>query len=110
VLGPLVVLLTALVILSGLGLVYPSHSWRDRMLTLHKASFVLWFAAMAIHVLGHILETARLAPADLVRRTRSEVAGASLRTWALVTSLVLGLVLGALTYGHTGSFAFLPDH
>ena len=37
----------------------------------HKASFVLWFGAMAIHVLGHVLETSRLAPADLVARTRS---------------------------------------
>jgi hypothetical protein len=33
-------------------------------LLLYRASFVLWFGAITIHVLGHVLETARLASLD----------------------------------------------
>jgi hypothetical protein len=109
-LGPFVVVLTVVVIASGVALLYAPHSWRNQMLTVHKASFVLWFGAMTIHVLGHILETARLAPADWVRRTRSEVAGANLRTWALVVAIALGFLLALVTYGHTGGFVFHHDH
>jgi hypothetical protein len=105
-LGPFVAVLTVAVVASGVGLVYAPRSWRDQLITLHKASFILWFAAMTIHVLGHIIDTARLAPADLVRRTRRDVAGAGARTWAVVGSVVAGLLLAVATYGHTGSFVF----
>lgn len=41
---------------------YPAGpSLRQELLTLHKASFVLWFIAMTVHVLGHLTDTARLA-------------------------------------------------
>jgi hypothetical protein len=105
-LGPVVVVLTVAVVASGVGLVYAPRTWLDQLLTLHKASFILCFAAMTIHVLGHIIETARLAPADLVRRTRRDVAGAGPRTWAVAGSVALGLLIAIATYGHTGSFLF----
>ena len=59
-------------------------------LFLHKATFVLWFGAMALHVLGHLADTARLAPRDWYRRTRREVRGAGIRQWAVVTTIVMG--------------------
>jgi hypothetical protein len=98
-LGPFVVVLTVVLFASGVGLVVGPHALRPALLFAHKASFVLWFAAMAIHVLGHLVDTARLAPLDWVRRTRRDVAGASARQWALATSLVLGAVLGAVMLG-----------
>ena len=65
-LGPFVIATTFLVIASGVALLLEPHS---HVLSLaHKASFVLWFGAMAIHVLGHFLETPRLAGADYGRR------------------------------------------
>ena len=42
------------------------HSERSQMLFVHKASFVLWFGSMTLHVVAHLFDTARLAPADFV--------------------------------------------
>ena len=72
-LGPVLVLLTVVMIGSGIALVLVPHSARSQLLFVHKASFVLWFGAMTLHVLGHLLDTARLAPADFVARTRRQV-------------------------------------
>jgi len=56
----------------------------------------VWFAAMAVHVLFHLLDTARLAPRDYYWRTRRQVAGAGLRQWTIAAALGIGVVLGAL--------------
>ncbi len=93
-LGPVVVLLTVVMFASGVALMLVPTSGRSQMLFVHKASFVLWFGAMTIHVLGHLVDTAQLAPADFVARTRRQVRGAGARLWALALSLVLGVVLG----------------
>jgi hypothetical protein len=104
-LGPFVVLLSFAVILTGIGLVIAApSSWHDRLLLLHKVSFVLWFGAMTIHVLGHLLETATLAPRDWLARTRNQVAGASWRKWALVGSLLAGLALAAWIGPHASGY------
>src|SRR5665213_1346865 len=92
-LGPIVVVLTVVVFASGIALMLVPHSLRANVLFLHKASFVLWFGAMAVHVLGHVLDTSRLAPADFVSRTRSQVQGAGARIWTLTTCLVVGVLL-----------------
>lgn len=103
-LGPFVVVLSVVLLASGIALIGLPASWHDRMLLVHKVSFVLWFGAMTIHVVGHILETARLAPLDLARRTRRDVSGAGARTWAVTVAVVAGVVLGVLTWGHTGGY------
>jgi hypothetical protein len=100
-LGPFVVLLTFAVLASGIALVFVGAALRSQVLFLHKASFVLWLAAMTVHVLGHLLETARVAPRDWVRRTRRSVTGAGLRQWTIAASLVVGLLLGLLILGRT---------
>jgi hypothetical protein len=71
---------------------------------LHKASFVLWFGAMAVHVLGHLLDTARLAPKDFYWRTRRQVKGAGPRQWAVAVSLALGTLLAVLFVGRVGHY------
>ena len=101
-LGPAVVILTGLVLASGVALLLAHGAWRDRWLFAHKASFVLWFGAMTIHVLGHVVDTARLAPKDWMRRTRRQVAGASARQWAVAATLVAGALLGAVLLPHVG--------
>jgi hypothetical protein len=110
VLGPLVVLLTIAVLASGVALVFGPHGWRHESLLLHKASFVLWFGAMTIHVLGHVLETARLAPLDWARRTRREVSGATTRQWALAASLAGGAVLGIASISAAHSYLPFAHH
>ena len=61
-LGPVVVILTLVLLFSGVGLLLVSRPWLPLLLKVHKASFVLWFGAMTVHVLGHLGEVFRLAP------------------------------------------------
>lgn len=101
-LGPFVVLLTFAVLASGIALLFAGASLRPDLLFVHKASFLLWLGAMTIHVLGHLLDTARVAPRDWMHRTRRDVAGASLRQWTITASLAAGLLLGLLFLGRVG--------
>ena len=99
VIGPIVVVLTFMVLATGIVLLWVP-SVHDRALFLHKASFVLWFGAMTVHVLGHLADTYRLAPRDWVP-SRS-VPGTVLRRAAVVSSLVAGIGLGVLALGQVG--------
>jgi hypothetical protein len=98
-LGPVVVLLTVALLVTGVGLIIGPHWLRHSLRFGRKASFILWFGAMTIHVLGHLVDTARLAPLDWGRRARHDVAGATGGQWALAVSLIAGAVLGIWTLG-----------
>ena len=80
-LGPVVVLSSLAVLGTGLGLVFTKPGHGNLLLTLHKASFIVWFAVMVVHVLGHVFEAAVLSwrelrgPAHRPRRTPPVVAG-----------------------------------
>jgi hypothetical protein len=54
---------------------------------------------MTIHVLGHLVETARVAPLDWLRRTRRDISGAAARQWAVAASVAAGALLGAVSIG-----------
>jgi hypothetical protein len=98
VLGPLVILTSVAVIGTGvmLAVIGPdSGQW----LFLHKASFIVWFGAMTIHVLNY----APRLPGMLARRTgpsadrTSELFSGSGRWLALAVSLAVGVGVAALT-------------
>lgn len=93
-LGPVVVLATAALFASGVGLVVLGPGG-GAVLGLHKASFVVWFAAMGAHVLAHVVRVPRLASADW--RRHEALPGAALRRWLLAGSLVAGLILAVAT-------------
>ena len=101
-LGPVVVILTVVLLASGVALLLASPAWSAQLLFVHKASFVLWFIAMTVHVLGHLAEVARLAPRDWLRRTRREVKGAEGRQWLIAASLVAGALLGVAMLSRVG--------
>jgi len=101
-LAPILVALTVAVFATGIALLLGPQGWRSWMLLLHKASFVVWLVAMAVHVLGHLLDTARLAPRDWLRRTRGQVKGARLRQWAVASSVALGLILSVVVAPRVG--------
>jgi hypothetical protein len=103
-LGPVVVLATVLLLASGVGLLFFTGVWQSRMLTLHKVSFFLWFAAMTVHVLGHVIETAQLAPRDWIPHTRNPLPMAAGRRWLVATSVLAGALLGAWGLGHIGGW------
>lgn len=99
VLGPFAVLLTVVVLASGVALLLAPASVRANLLTLHKASFVVWLFVMAVHVLGHLADTVQLAPRDWLRRTGRAVSGGALRRGTLVASIAAGAALGWLLLG-----------
>ena len=101
-LGPFVASLTIILFASGILLLLGPLAWRVELLLLHKASFILWFGCMMVHVLGHVGETARSATKDWTRRVRSGVAGSRWRRLAITTSLASGLLLAVLTVPYVG--------
>jgi hypothetical protein len=103
-LGPFLILLTVMVLATGVALLFVGASLRNEMLLLHRASFIVWLAAMAVHVVSHLLETARLAPRDFVRRTRRQVRRASARQWLVLGSVALGLALVPLFLPSVGTY------
>src|ERR1039457_2419233 len=56
-LGPFVALTTVILFASGILLLVGPKAWRGDMMLFHKASFVVWFACMTVHVLAHFTET-----------------------------------------------------
>jgi hypothetical protein len=109
-LGPAVVALTFILFGSGVALLLAGPSWHGSLLTIHKASFILWIMAMTVHVLGHLPETVRIGLPDWVRSSR-RVVGARLRRGALLASLALGVAAGILMLGRVGSYlGSVPPH
>ena len=70
------------------------------MLGLHKASFVIWFVATAVHVLAHLRRIPGLALADWrgrpVPRERA-VRGGLRRQLLLASTIVVGAILAVAT-------------
>jgi hypothetical protein len=102
-LGPLVVLTSLSLFATGVALLVvgpPSNT----LIFLHKASFIAWFGAMAVHVLGHILEIPALAAPDWRRHGGREaaLAGSGLRVAILLGSLGFGVALALATYSAAG--------
>jgi hypothetical protein len=99
--GPFVVLLTVAVLGTGIAVAVAGRG--GRLLLLHKASFILWFGVMTVHVLGHLTETLPLAIADWRRSTRRAVPAAALRVWLVLATLGVGVLLGVATlnWAHT---------
>jgi hypothetical protein len=104
VLGPFVVVLTVVLFASGIALLLAPNSLGGHLLLIHRASFILWLTVTAVHVLGHLVETGRLAPRDWMHRARRQVPGASTRQLMIVASLVIGAVLAAALAGRAGDF------
>lgn len=106
-LGPLVILTTLAVIGTGIVLVLGPPTWRLPLLFLHKASFILWFGLMALHVLAHLVDVARLGPRDWLGRGRDRLSGIGARQTAVAASLVAGTVLGVLVLPAASGWPFL---
>ena len=122
-LAPAVIGLTVAVFASGVALLLtgPGSSAFHILGLLHKASFILWLGATAIHVAGHIPELVRFN--SVPARTREElgelralvpgfgagteppprwVAGTPARLLSLAGALVVGLVLAVSLTSHFG--------
>jgi hypothetical protein len=92
-LGPIVVLSTITLFASGIVLIVFGRN--QLALTLHKLSFIVWGASIAIHVLVHARRLPEVAAVEWAQRFRSQ--GAVARLAGLGVSLALGVGLAALT-------------
>jgi len=96
--APIVVASTVVVFASGVALLLLGPSSRGSLLLIHKASFIVWIAATAIHVLGHLSDLPRAL------KTKREIqpaldgygTGRAGRVLSLSGALVTGLVLAVL--------------
>ena len=87
--GPLVVVSTVALFATGVAVVALGR--RGLLLGLHKASFIIWVAAMSVHVLAHVLKLPRLVAPDWWRGDGAS--GRRLRQLVLAGALVTGLVV-----------------
>ena len=106
--GPLLALSTLLLLGTGLALIALGRSVGHQYLWLHKATFFVWAALIAVHVLGHLRETPRLAVADwrerFGRAREHAVSGAPARLGVLVVTLLVGVGLGIASLSWVGTW------
>jgi hypothetical protein len=103
VLGPLVILTSVAVL--GTGVILAVAGRGGPWLFLHKASFVLWFGVMTIHVLNYAPRLPRMLGARSEYGGRAvPVPGGPVRWLLLVTSLAIGVGVAAVTMGMSASW------
>lgn len=108
--APIVVLTTIVVLASGVALLFVGPGSRDTLLPIHKVSFIVWVAFMAVHVLAHLPTVLHSLNADYVQPARRErtagwsndMNGRAGRVLSLASSLVLGLALAILVIPEFG--------
>jgi hypothetical protein len=108
-LGPVIIASTAGVFGSGIALAFAGPAGRGPWMFLHKGSFVVWFCAMAVHVLAYLPRVPGLLAGEFghapgrhaVRRPGAplglRLGGRGLRITLLIASLAGGLVIALLT-------------
>lgn len=107
--APVVVLSTIGVFASGVALLLIGPDAAGLLRSLHKASFIVWVAFTALHVLGHLpdLPRALLARSANGLRYRPYEPGGVGRGVSLASALVGGVVLAVLLVPHFGGWEHL---
>jgi outer membrane protein assembly factor BamB len=91
--SPVLVLSTVILFGTGVALLAVPH--RGTVLGLHKASFIVWFGAMTIHVLAYTIRALKRAGADLWGR---RLPGRGLRWTASGLAVAAGIGVAVATY------------
>ena len=86
VIGPLVILSSVAVLGTGVGLL-AVHPGGGLLLSAHKASFIVWFGVMTVHVLGHLREAAISTWREVSQSSRRQ----RLRLAVLVVAVLAGV-------------------
>ncbi len=105
-LGPLVVLSTIAVFVTGLELWYFGLRFGSVWVEAHKLSFMMWLPLTGIHVLGHLGKTGEAAAAELSSQSTNQ---AMTRRSLVVGSLVAGAVLAVASLTYASPFIFFRD-
>jgi len=107
--APIVVVSTVVVFASGVALLVVGAGSRGLLLPVHKASFILWIAFTALHVLGHLTDLPRALKPDRERRPEwsGAQAGRAGRVLSVSGALVAGLALAILYVPQFGPWLHL---
>jgi hypothetical protein len=103
-LAPALVVLTVLLFATGIELWFFGFRFGEQWLTWHKATFVLWVLAMAVHVVAYLWRAPELAIAD----SRDRLRGATARRSLVVGSLLLGAALVVAMLPFQSPFTVVP--
>jgi hypothetical protein len=96
VLGPFVIVSSLALLGTGIALILVGTAGSDGLVVAHRASFWVWVAVMAVHLIGHLWETVITSWTEL----RSSLRGkeARQRRWrytAIIVALVVGVGVAA---------------
>jgi hypothetical protein len=106
-LGPVVVITTLVVFVSGVALLFAGPSSRSTLLPIHKIGFIVWVVFMALHVLAHLPALPAALRGDYAPRRElvgPRLAGRDGRSLALAGAIVAGAVLAVLVIGEFGAW------
>lgn len=101
--APLVVASTIVVFASGIWLMLVGPADRSTLLLVHKASFIVWLAVTALHVLGHLpaMGDWLKAPRPSSTALGSDAAAGSAGRWiVLIGAMIAGVILAVALIPH----------
>jgi hypothetical protein len=101
VIAPVVVVSTIVVLASGVALMFIGPSSRDSLLPIHKASFIVWVAFTAVHVLAHLPSIPAALRAEHGPAPR-QAPGRSSRWLALALALAAAVLVAVLVIPQFG--------
>lgn len=104
--APIVVVSTIVVFATGVELWIFGDALGREWRGLHQVSFVIWFFATAVHVLGYLGRAPMLAAADF--RPELKIVGAKARQWLTSGSIVAGVLLAVATAQRLSPY--IPEH
>ncbi len=110
--APIVVLSTIVVMASGVALLIGGPQSRSTFFLIHKASFIVWVAFTALHVLGHLPELASGLSKDYGPAARLSGApdGRAGRAMAVASALTLGVVIALVFLPQFGPWLHAHFH
>jgi hypothetical protein len=94
-LAPVLVAATLSVFASGVALLALGHR-SDLLLTVHKASFVVWGVVFTVHFVTYLPRLSRVLPDSWGSARRAEIPGAGLRAMLVASSVGAGVALALL--------------
>jgi hypothetical protein len=104
--APIAVISTVAVFATGIELWLFGLRFGSIWVEAHKLSFTVWLPATAVHVLGHLSRTSKIAAAEVsASRSRTTITRRSL----VVGSLIAGVVLAAASLTYATPFIFFRD-
>lgn len=95
-LGPLVLITTLAVFISGFGLAIAGPAHEGLFFLAHAASVAMWLPLIAVHIYAHIRKVPRLISEDLGNQPANRVSGRAGRVYLNIGALIVGLIAAIL--------------